>query len=74
GSVIQGHSLEDGYFQSGYISIGAGASLGINAFVHYGVTIGAGAVLATDAFLMKGEEITSHERWCGNPASPERAA
>ena len=33
------------------------ATLGVGAFVHYGVTIGDGAVLAPDSFLMKGEEV-----------------
>jgi acetyltransferase-like isoleucine patch superfamily enzyme len=53
GSVIQCHSLEDGYFQSGYTSIGIAATVGIKSFVHYGVTIGDGAVLDADAFLLK---------------------
>ncbi len=69
GSVIQCHSLEDGYFQSGYSSIGTAACLGIKAFVHYGVTMGDGAVLDADAFLLKGEEIAPHGHWRGNPAS-----
>ncbi|MGH3786009.1 MAG: Pls/PosA family non-ribosomal peptide synthetase [Pseudonocardiaceae bacterium] len=69
GSVIQCHSLEDGYFQSGYTSIGIAASLGIKSFVHYGVTIGDGAVLDADAFVLKGEEIGPHAHWYGNPAS-----
>ena len=37
--------------------IGAGCTLGVGAFVHYGVTMGDGAVLAADSFLMKGEEV-----------------
>jgi non-ribosomal peptide synthetase-like protein len=69
GSVIQCHSLEDGYFQSGYTSIGTAACLGIKAFVHYGVTMGDGAALDADAFLLKGEEIAPHGHWRGNPAS-----
>ena len=48
--------------------IGAGCTLGVGAFVHYGVTIGDGAVLAPDSFLMKGEEVPPHARWGGNPA------
>ena len=47
---------------------GAGCTLGVAAFVHYGVTMGEGAVLEADSFLMKGEEITPHARWGGNPA------
>ena len=68
GSVIQCHSQEDGAFKSDRIAIGAGCTLGVGAFVHYGVTMGDGAVLAPDSFLMKGEEIPPHAQWGGNPA------
>lgn len=68
GSVIQCHSQEDGTFKSDHSTIGAGCTLGVGAFVHYGVTIGDGAVLAADSFLMKGEEVPQHARWGGNPA------
>ena len=68
GSVIQCHSQEDGAFKSDRTVIGAGCTLGVGAFVHYGVTMGDGAVLAPDSFLMKGEEIAPHGRWGGNPA------
>ena len=67
-SKIQCHSLEDGTFKSDHTTLGAGCTLGIGAFVHYGVTIGEGAVLAADSFLMKGEEIAPHAWWGGNPA------
>ena len=68
GAVIQCHSQEDGTFKSDRITIGAGCTLGVGAFVHYGVTMGDGAVLAPDSFLMKGEEIPPGARWGGNPA------
>jgi non-ribosomal peptide synthetase-like protein len=68
GSIVQAHSQEDGAFKSDRIRIGAGCTLGVGAFVHYGVTMGDGAVLAPDAFLMKGEEMPQHARWGGNPA------
>ncbi|MGQ0717594.1 MAG: Pls/PosA family non-ribosomal peptide synthetase [Pseudonocardiales bacterium] len=67
-SHIQCHSQEDGAFKSDRITIGAGCTLGVGAFVHYGVTMGDGAVLAPDSFLMKGEEIPQQARWGGNPA------
>ena len=47
-------------------------TLGVGAFVHYGVTIGDGAVLAPDSFLMKGEEVPPHAHWGGNPAREMR--
>ena len=68
GSIIQCHSQEDGAFKSDWTTVGAGATLGVGAFVHYGVTIGDGAVLLADSFLMKGEEIPPGAQWGGNPA------
>ncbi len=72
GSVIQCHSLEDGYFASDHSVLGAGATIGVKAFVHYGVTVGDGSVLDADAFLMKGEQIAPHTHWQGNPATEIR--
>ncbi|MFI2352384.1 Pls/PosA family non-ribosomal peptide synthetase [Streptomyces sp. NPDC019443] len=69
GTVIQCHSQEDGAFKSDHAAIGAGVTLGVNAFVHYGTTIGDQAQLAADTFLMKGEEVTERARWAGNPAT-----
>ena len=74
GSKIQCHSQEDGTFKSDRSTIGAGCTLGVGAFVHYGVTMGDGAVLAADSFLMKGEEVPRHARWGGNPATEWRDA
>jgi non-ribosomal peptide synthetase-like protein len=65
---IQCHSQEDGVFKSDHTTLGAGCTVGVGAFVLYGVTMGDGAVLAADSFLMKGEEIPAHARWGGNPA------
>ncbi|MET9762287.1 Pls/PosA family non-ribosomal peptide synthetase [Streptomyces sp. NPDC006372] len=70
GSVLQCHSQEDGTFKSDRSRLGAGCTLGVGAFVHYGVTVGEGAVLAADSFLMKGETVPEHTRWAGNPARP----
>ncbi|MFD4583178.1 Pls/PosA family non-ribosomal peptide synthetase, partial [Streptomyces sp. NPDC058434] len=71
-SVIQCHSQEDGGFKSDRTAIGAGCTLGVGAWVHYGVTMGDGAVLVTASFLMKGEEMPPHELWGGNPAKKMR--
>ena len=67
-SKIQNHSQEDGTFKCDRTTIGAGATIGVDALVHYGVTMGDGAVLGTDSFLMKGEEVPPGARWGGNPA------
>ncbi|MEV4604123.1 Pls/PosA family non-ribosomal peptide synthetase, partial [Amycolatopsis sp. NPDC049253] len=71
-TIVQCHSQEDGGFKSDRIAIGAGCTLGVGAFVHYGVTTGAGAVLATSSFLMKGEEMPPNALWGGNPATEMR--
>jgi non-ribosomal peptide synthetase-like protein len=67
-SVIQCDSQEDGTYKSGRTTLGAGCTLGVGTFVHYGVTMGDGSVLAADSFLMKGEEVPARARWGGNPA------
>jgi len=65
---IQCHSLEDGTFKCDRTTIGAGCTIGVGAFILYGVTMGDGSVLAVDSFLMKGEYVPARARWAGNPA------
>ncbi|WP_431968899.1 Pls/PosA family non-ribosomal peptide synthetase [Actinacidiphila sp. bgisy160] len=74
GSVIQCHSQEDGAFKSDRTTLDAACTLGVGAFVHYGVTLGDHAVLAPDSFLMKGEDVPAHAAWGGNPAREMPAA
>jgi non-ribosomal peptide synthetase-like protein len=69
GTSIQCHSQEDGGFKSDRITIGAGVTLGVGSWVHYGVTMGDGSELGPDAFLMKGSEVPPGEHWGGNPAA-----
>ncbi|MBE1495093.1 non-ribosomal peptide synthetase-like protein [Amycolatopsis lexingtonensis] len=69
GSVLQCHSLEDGTFKSDHTTVGAGSTIGVGAFVHYGVTVGEGTVVEADAFLMKGSVTPPRSRWRGNPAT-----
>jgi non-ribosomal peptide synthetase-like protein len=71
-SVIQCHSQEDGGFKSDRTVIGAGCTLGVGAWVHYGVTMGDDTVLVAGSFLMKGEEMPPNARWGGNPAEKVR--
>ncbi|MFE4834734.1 Pls/PosA family non-ribosomal peptide synthetase [Arthrobacter sp. NPDC056691] len=67
-SIIQGHSLEDGTFKSGYVVLGDRCSLGVRAFIHYGVTMRNGSAVGADAFLMKGTEVPEDTVFVGNPA------
>lgn len=69
GSSLQSHSLEDGTFKSGHITVGAGCTVGTHAFVHYGVVMDDGAIIDPDSFLMKGEHVPARARWRGNPAA-----
>lgn len=72
GSTVQCHSQEDGAFKSDRIAIGDDCTVGVGAWVHYGVTMGAGAVLSADSFLMKGEYMPGGSWWGGNPARDVR--
>ncbi len=67
-SFVQSHSLEEGVFKSDLVRIGADCSLGVGAFVHYGVVMHEETCLDADSFLMKGEITPPHSRWRGNPA------
>ncbi|WP_199730424.1 Pls/PosA family non-ribosomal peptide synthetase [Amycolatopsis panacis] len=73
GANIQCHSQEDGGFKMDRITIGHGCTVGVGAWVHYGVTMGPGSVLDPDSFLMKGEQVPDNARWGGNPARQIRA-
>src|SRR5215469_9766304 len=67
-SKLQCHSLEDGTFKCDRTTVGAGCTIGVGAFVLYGVTMGDSSVLVADSFLMKGEDVPRGARWGGNPA------
>jgi non-ribosomal peptide synthetase-like protein len=74
GTEFQSHSQEDGMFKSDYNVIGDDVTLGVSAFIHYGVTIEDGAVVAADSFVMKGTTLPSGSLWAGNPAEEARPA
>ncbi len=69
GSTLQPHSQEDASFKSDHVRLGSGCTVGVGAWVHYGVTMGDGAVIAPDSFVMKGEEVAAGTVWSGNPAA-----
>ncbi|NVO24389.1 Pls/PosA family non-ribosomal peptide synthetase [Donghicola mangrovi] len=74
GVLLQGHSLEDGAFQSGPIEIGDRAVLGVNSFVHYGARVGQDAKIEADSFVMKAEQTPDGALWFGNPAQEAKAS
>ncbi|WP_424347172.1 Pls/PosA family non-ribosomal peptide synthetase [Kocuria sp. CH-021] len=67
-ALVQCHSMEDGAFKLEGITLGPGCTVGVNAFIHYGVTIGDGACIEADSFLMKGAEVPARTTFGGNPA------
>jgi non-ribosomal peptide synthetase-like protein len=71
---VWSHSQEDGAFKSDRITIGETVTLGVGAFVHYGVTMGQNSELAADSFLMKGEQVPAGAQWGGNPARETAAS
>jgi non-ribosomal peptide synthetase-like protein len=68
GATIQGHSMEDGAFKSDRIKLGNRCSVGVDAWINYGVTMHDGSVLGADALLMKGEDVPENATYTGNPA------
>ncbi|MEX5255809.1 Pls/PosA family non-ribosomal peptide synthetase [Kocuria arenosa] len=74
GTTIQSHSQEDGMFKSDHVVIGDDVTLGVGAFIHYGVTVDDGVVVAADSFVMKGTALPPGSLWGGNPAQEARAA
>jgi amino acid adenylation domain-containing protein len=69
-SLIQCHTLEDGVFTSAHTTVGAGATLGVEALLGYGVTTDGQAVIGLDSFPMTGEEVASRSASVGNSAWP----
>lgn len=61
-------------FKSDRDTVGDDVTLGVAAFIHYGVTIEDGVVVAADSFVMKGTTLTRGSLWGGNPANESRAA
>ena len=68
GSVIQCHSQEDAAFKSDHSALGRRCTLGVGAFVHYGVQIDATVLIEADSLVMKGSAVPAGTRWGGNPA------
>jgi len=68
GAVLQSHTLEEGTFKSGMITLGNDVTVGTNGYLNYDVVMGDGSRLEPDSFLMKGEHVPEMSIWGGNPA------
>lgn len=71
--MVQCYSLKNGTFKSDHTNIGSGCTIGVNAFIHYGVVMAPDTALAPDSFLMKGERPAANSLWSGNPAKEVQA-
>jgi non-ribosomal peptide synthetase-like protein len=68
GATLQSHTLEEGTFKSGMITLGDDVTVGTNGYINYDAAMGDGARLEADSFLMKGERVPAGSIWGGNPA------
>jgi non-ribosomal peptide synthetase-like protein len=69
GSELQSHTLEDGVFESDFITLGRRCTLGTGALVNHAVELGDGAIIEADSFVIKGSRVRPGARWRGNPAA-----
>ncbi|MFO0828536.1 MAG: amino acid adenylation domain-containing protein [Phycisphaerales bacterium] len=65
---FQAHSFEDRILKIDHVHIRAGATLGHNAVLFYGVDVGADAEVAPHSVVMKRERVGEGERFTGAPA------
>ena len=66
--VITAHAITSGRIILGQVTIGRGATVGVNAVVLPGVEIGDGAVVAAASVVSMGSKIPAGELWGGTPA------
>lgn len=67
-SLVSGNVLYGGRLTIGRVSIGPGATIGVNSVVFPGVEIGENAVLMGGSYVMPGTRVPAGETWRGNPA------
>ncbi|MBL9148758.1 MAG: amino acid adenylation domain-containing protein [Phycisphaerae bacterium] len=66
---FQAHTFEDRVLKIDHVAIGAGATIGHNAVVFYGVEIGDGAHVAPHSVVMKNDQLAAGETYEGAPAA-----
>lgn len=54
------------------VTIGSGATLGLNSVILPGATIEAGATIGPGSLVMRGDTIPTNTQWQGNPVEPVR--
>jgi carbonic anhydrase/acetyltransferase-like protein (isoleucine patch superfamily) len=68
GAVVSAHTITSGYLILAPVSIGRGATVGVNSVVMSGVDIGEGAVLTGGSVVPPDTAIPAFELWGGSPA------
>lgn len=74
GSFVAGSVISDGFISLGAVTIGAGATVGVNAVILAGSSLGEHAILAGGSIAIPGSIIPAGESWRGNPARKWMAA
>ena len=67
-SLVAGNVIANGKIVLGQVSIGSGATIGVNAVVLPGTDVGERALLVGGSILPVGTTIPPGETWRGNPA------
>ena len=67
-SLVSGNVLYGGKLTVGHVTIGVGATVGVNSVILPGSEIGENAVLMGGSYVMPGTKVPAGETWRGNPA------
>lgn len=67
-SLVSGSMLHGGKLTCGRVTIGAGATVGVNSVILPGTDLGENVTLMGGSYVMPGTRIPAGETWRGNPA------
>ncbi|WP_363113804.1 Pls/PosA family non-ribosomal peptide synthetase [Mycobacterium sp.] len=70
GCVVQTHLFHDRIMRTGAVVLESGATLGPHSVALPAARLGAGATVGPASLVMRGEQVPSSTRWCGNPIAP----
>ncbi len=67
-SLVSANMLHGGKLTCGPVTIGAGATVGVNSVILPGTEVGENVTLMGGSYVMPGTKIPAGETWRGNPA------
>ena len=67
-SLVSGNMLHGGKLTCGRVTIGAGATVGVNSVILPGTELGENVTLMGGSYVLPGTRIPAGETWRGNPA------